>query len=246
MKNLTGLTFGRLKVTGFNRKEKYKFYWNCSCSCGREKIVDGSKLKSGHTRSCGCLKKDSSKGRIKRDIKIIKKESIGKIYGKLKIIDIFRKNGVIRAKCQCSCGNESESVLSNIIAGHTRSCGCNRGASLIKYAKENAGEKNKSWKGGIKKDGGGYLREYCPGHPNAYKNYVSQHRLVMEGMLGRYLRPEESVHHKNGIRNDNRPANLELWVKSHPQGQRVADLVAWCVEQIKRYQPEILSKEKNY
>lgn len=84
---------------------------------------------------------------------------------------------------------------------------------IMSKAKE--GEKSSSWKGGRKTNKDGYILLLRKDHPNSDKNgYIFEHRIVMEEYIGRLLQQNEIVHHKNGIKNDNRIENLELMTNS--------------------------------
>lgn len=94
-----------------------------------------------------------------------------------------------------------------------------------------------------KKDGEGYISPQgyklitVRGHPNSKNKQgrIAEHIVIMANHIGRPLKDGESVHHKNGIRNDNRIENLELWHRGQPAGQRVEDKINWAIEFLKEY-----------
>ncbi len=89
--------------------------------------------------------------------------------------------------------------------------------------RDESGPSNGHWRGGRTRHKRGYMMVLSPGHPRADKaRYVFEHVLVMEEMLGRYLLAGENVHHRNGVKDDNRPENLELWTRPQPAGIRAA------------------------
>jgi hypothetical protein len=102
--------------------------------------------------------------------------------------------------------------------------------------------KRKAGEGTI--DFSGYKTITKRGHPNQMdeKGRIREHIFIMSEYLGRPLIKGESVHHLNGIRDDNRIENLELWSKAQPAGQRVKDKIKWCIEFLSQY-GYVLDKE---
>lgn len=100
-----------------------------------------------------------------------------------------------------------------------------------------AKEKSKGWW----KTSCGYILIHNPKHPNANsKGCLFQHTFIMSEYLGRPLEKNETVHHKNGIRDDNRIENLELWHKGQPSGQRLEEKITWAKEFLEKYGYKII------
>lgn len=163
-----------------------------------------------------------------------KRDMMGLTIGRLTVTaqGPSAKNGQAYWVCLCECGNEKVVKGYHLRSGAIQSCGC-----LAREVGRERGLAN--WKGGTTPTKGGYVR-YTDNEtqPELAGKFV--HRVVMEKMLGRPLLDHETVHHKNGVRNDNREENLELMSSSHPKGQRVADKVAWAKELLALYEPTAL------
>lgn len=62
VKDLTGMRFGRLVVVELiGKTANGKYQWKCKCDCGNYTIVKGNSLTTGHTKSCGCLEKETKR-----------------------------------------------------------------------------------------------------------------------------------------------------------------------------------------
>lgn len=111
--DLTGQRFGRLTVIGYIGDTK----WRCICECGNVTDVRSYHLKTGETRSCGCLVKDTSRQTILNNVENLS----GQKFGRLTAVEYV---GGSKWKCICDCGNMTEVRTSKLKSGHTRSCGC--------------------------------------------------------------------------------------------------------------------------
>ena len=221
IRDLTGQTFGKLTVVSFAGSNRRRAMWLCKCECGTEKAVTGNSLTSGNIKSCGC---SSSK---------TFKDLTGQTFGKLTVVR-FAGNNKCDARtwlCKCECGTEKTVKGSNLTSGNTKSCGCLAGSKHRQLREKGIFTK--------RTEKSGYVIMHYPEHHNAQKNgSLYEHTYVMSEHLGRPLKPNENVHHINGVRDDNRIENLELWCKSQPCGQRLDDKLKHAIFLINEYKGE--------
>lgn len=131
------------------------------------------------------------------------KDITGERFGRLTVVARADNSRSKKARwlCQCDCGKAVVVCTGSLNSGNTKTCGCGHHGS---------GSDNPNWKGGrVMKNG--YVMLHAPDSPMAGSSgYVFEHRLVMASHIGRDLRPEEVVHHKDEDRANNHIDNLEL------------------------------------
>lgn len=130
---MIGKRFGKLVVikragTHVTPSGQKKPTWLCQCDCGNQKIVASQDLKTGHTKSCGCLP-TKKKGSGLHDL-------VGRRFGKLVVIERAEEDYQYESKgktttsprwiCQCDCGNITIAQGGNLRSGATTNCGCER------------------------------------------------------------------------------------------------------------------------
>lgn len=115
--DLTGQRFGKLVVIKEDLNKKgHGVQWVCQCDCGNVKTIAAGNLKSGGTKSCGCLHKSNHTNDLR-----------GQRFGKLTVLKDSGKRtksrGVIWL-CECDCGKQCEVSGTNLLQHYTMSCGC--------------------------------------------------------------------------------------------------------------------------
>lgn len=126
--NLIGQRFGRLIVVAPAPSSKAgRARWVCKCDCGKEKICLADNLRSGNTKSCGCIRIEQLIANNKLNPKMPKvKDLTGQRFGKLTVI---KRVGSSKSRhaiwlCKCDCGNLKTVTMDDLLRGHTSSCGC--------------------------------------------------------------------------------------------------------------------------
>lgn len=132
VKNETGNKYGRLTVLSrAENNHRGDAQWLCQCDCGKQVIVKGVSLRSGHTQSCGCYQKDKVREQGLKNTTNLVNKRFGKLVVKERIVG--DKNEIGKWLCICDCGGETITTSNKLLSGHSQSCGCiqSRGEEAI-------------------------------------------------------------------------------------------------------------------
>lgn len=180
--NLVGREFGRLVVieeapTKISKSGKTRrVMWKCKCECGTVCTIGARALKTGMTKSCGCLHKERVSNALTNDL-------VGNRFGKLCVIKragsrIHGNSYGAMWQCKCDCGNYIDVLGDSLRVGDTRSCGCNKSSKYEDFTER-------------------YLQS-C-GYVQNVDYYREKTFSNLHGVNGGLLRFDFYVHLRNGI-----------------------------------------------
>jgi hypothetical protein len=236
--DLTGQAYGLLTALApTDKRQDNLVVWRCQCRCGSIALVNTNRLRVGAVKSCGCLNRQPVGGRPRAVCTVRGCGVYVKGHG-------LCSKHLARQQTHGATVKRVRPVKLCSVAG----CGrvarakalCNMHRIRLRFHGDPGEATPRRGLGGTGSiSPAGYRYLYRPSHPNAAKNgNVAEHVVIMAQMIGRALRKGESVHHRNGIRADNRPENLELrTTATHPAGQSVADMLEFCQQYIAEYAP---------
>lgn len=117
--DMVGRIFGNIEVVSFNedKSTKNRKYWNCIChKCNTSFMQEGYKIRTGKGMCPHCA--------LELRTEKAKKDINGQVYGKLTVLESYFDKKPYTVKCRCACGNEIILRRSDVLSGHTQSCGC--------------------------------------------------------------------------------------------------------------------------
>ncbi len=127
--DITGQKFGRLTaIKRVANNKRGEAMWLCRCECGNEKEVSASLLRKGVTKSCGCLRKEMAVEIGEKKTAAAEVGVSGRKFGTLTAVKRIGSNKYGKSVWlfKCDCGKTKEMVLSSVINGSIKSCGCVR------------------------------------------------------------------------------------------------------------------------
>ncbi len=124
--DITGQRYGKLIALEIVDFTKRGTVWRCKCDCGNPKDVPLKDLRSGHTRSCGCLNTERRRATFRDAGHEQLIDMTGQQVGRLHVVQLVRIEGRAAAHwlCQCSCGNTTIVRGDLLRKREIQSCGC--------------------------------------------------------------------------------------------------------------------------
>lgn len=203
---MVGKRFGRLTVVGTSdyKNNAGSIHWECKCDCGKTHVANGSSLRNGSTKSCGCIVRE----RMENLSRTLSVDLTGKIFGKLTVVKRTGQNrhGTFVYSCKCECGN-IVSLTTNALHAGRKNCGSWRCHDEVGIASSVASEsedplKNAYFAGhfdgegciSFGRDSGGTFPGLMARVGTVYRPVVESYQKYFGGSI--MIRPPGSRHHK--------------------------------------------------